>query len=106
MDQRTILFLFRMLIGSGIGFGRFISCGGFVGCCFEAVYVQRHGWFIIKNVNILSFFDGYFLYKFSYFTQKFQLQESIVQCGKGAQKRLNKTHRVNNRFCEGKKGFE
>ena len=62
--------------------------------------------FFIKNVSNLTFLNGVFCLKFSYLRQKFQLQESIVQLGKHAQKRLNKAHRVNNRFCEGKKGFE
>jgi len=110
MDQRTILFLFRILIGFAIDLDRFISCGSPVWFqrIFGSVALKRFSprdtkVFLTKNVNNLTVYHGEFLLKCSYLAQKFHPQESIVQLRKRPQKSLNKAHPLNNRFCEGKK---
>ena len=101
---------FRILIRSAIDLGRFISCGirSPLKVCISwtgdtALRCSRRTF--DKNVNKTTFHHSYFCLKFSYLTQNFQTQELIVQIEILPQKRLNKALRVNNRFCEGKKGF-
>jgi hypothetical protein len=69
-----------MLIGSGIGLGRFISCGSFIllcnevfgVSCFEKVAARDVDFFHQKCKN-LTFCNGGFCLKFSYLAQKVRL---------------------------------